>query len=101
MHDTTTPDNALENGRLVCVVLKKPACGDDPRIQGRLLTHDARGFTIRETVGENVLRAYGEKQYFLWDAVHGLHIATREASQRYFASYHHMKKRTPSKSVAA
>lgn len=101
MQDITTSDNALENGRLVCIVLKKPACGDDPRIQGRLLTHDARGFTIRETIGENMLRAYREKQYLLWNAVHGLHIATREASQRYFAGYHHTKKHAPVKSFAA
>jgi hypothetical protein len=101
VQDITTSDNALENGRLVCVVLKKPACGDDPRIQGRLLTHDARGLTIRTTIGENVLRAYGDKQYFLWDAVHGLHVATREASQRYFAGYRTPKKHAPAKSFAA
>jgi len=79
---TTNPD--LLPGRLCAVVLKLPPCGDDPRVQCKLLYGNARGVCVQYVGGHRRVTWYGPTRFYSWADLAGLHIATQEASERFF-----------------
>jgi hypothetical protein len=81
----TNPD--LQPARLCALVLKLPPCGDDPRILTKLLYANARGVCVQYVRGDRGDRhviSYGGTRFYVWDDLAGLHVATPEASERFF-----------------
>jgi len=89
----------LQSGRLCALVLKLPPCGDDPRILTKLLYANARGVCVQYVRGDRGDRhvvSYGGTRFYAWADLAGLHVATPQASQRFFTQ----PKRKKSQSAA-
>jgi hypothetical protein len=88
MNNAPNKNNDLQPGRLCALVLKLPPCGDDPRVLVKLLYANARGACVQYVTADrtesHVIR-YGPTRFYMWADVSGLHVATPEASQRFFA----------------
>jgi hypothetical protein len=77
-------NNDLQPGRLVALVLARPACGEDPRVQCKLLYANDRGVCAQPVGGDRRVTWYGPTQFYAWADLAGLHVATPQASERFF-----------------
>jgi hypothetical protein len=90
-------NNDLQPGRLCALVLKLPPCGDDPRVLVKLLYANARGVCVqyvRADHEEHHVVWYGATRFYSWNDVAGLHVATPEASERFFTRTKGKKRNT-------